>query len=252
MPQRPISFSSKMCGDVMRQWSDDDDAAEKLLEDQAARACSLLEEMEGPFSKIMEVDTPDSERRTGGFAIRRPTTPELGLLYNWLSADEASHPQGPNNPAKYWSRAGASGAIQSCFEEECGLRCKRRGFCCCLKLVCCYPVVNSTVPVEGFEGGLALPVGFATLKDDGFTIDAMGTFAAWRRHGIGKSLALHCIGLAKGRADVYEVDSLISAMLFWRALGFLPVKASEISKEKCKELEFHRPMRRHLFVEEEG
>jgi GNAT superfamily N-acetyltransferase len=90
-----------------------------------------------------------------------------------------------------------------------------------------------------------LPVGFATFKADGHTIDAMGTSTPSRGLGVGSSLVQYALQeVLKSKPDLklYHVDSLIGAILFWRKMGFDIVKANEIPKSKLKDLEFRRPM----------
>ena len=71
---------------------------------------------------------------------------------------------------------------------------------------------------------------FVVLKEDGYSIDAIGTYSSYRGTGAAKSLVEYCINLAVERSDeeYYEIDSLISSILFWRKLGFEVVPAREV------------------------
>jgi len=115
----------------------------------------------------------------------------------------------------------------------------RKGFHCCSRLL---------VAVTGARN---IPVGFVVLKDDGVTIDALGVWTRARKLGVAKALVDHCVGKARekkveGGEEYYDVNSLISALLFWRKMGFEVVKVKEMNATEVRELEFHRPVRKRL------
>ncbi|GMH67767.1 hypothetical protein TL16_g04763 [Triparma laevis f. inornata] len=240
------SHLDRVSNDLLRQWQDSDDAESSLLDVQKTRAQSLLNSTVLP--PTLPSKTPPSNM-TLQYSLRPPTSPELGYLYTWLKQDEETYPGlKSKNPARYWSRAGETGALQNCFETECGVLCKRKGHHVCRLLLCCFidggdDGATATTEVSAPE----FPVGFVVLKEDGYTIDALGTYSQYRKIGVARSIVDHCVNLAKEReVEVYVVDSLISSILFWRGVGFDVVPAKEIPKGKLGELAYHRPMRKFL------
>jgi GNAT superfamily N-acetyltransferase len=177
--------------------------------------------------------------------IRRPEEGELATLYAWLEQDERSFEErdGGTNPASYWSNAGATGALQAVWEEECGVECKRKGIHCCERL-------KVAVVEEEGTGGASLPVGFVVLKEDGLTIDALGVWSEWRRKGVAGMLVEHCVEKAQKDSplplEFYQVDSLISALLFWKGQGFDKVKTNLLTQSEVKCLSYQRPVRKYL------
>ena len=179
-----------------------------------------------------------SSKDEQAFEVRRPSDFELGILYNWLQEDEETWSDAGNrkNPAPYYTRAVATGALQSVYEEEeCGASRGRKRFQRCKRLVC------------AFATGGTFPAAFAVLKEDGVTIDAIGTCTCCRGKRAATALVNSCVSEARRRGmKEYMVDSLISSLLFWRKQGFQTVPAREIPPLKLKELEFHRPVVLHL------
>lgn len=130
------SHLDRVSNDLLRQWQDSDDAESSLLDVQKTRAQSLLNSTVLP--PTLPSKTPPSNM-TLQYSLRPPTSPELGHLYTWLKQDEETYPGlKSKNPARYWSRAGETGALQNCFETECGVLCKRKGYHVCRLLLCCF------------------------------------------------------------------------------------------------------------------
>ncbi|GMH82231.1 hypothetical protein TrST_g11691 [Triparma strigata] len=222
------SHLERVSNDLLRQWQDSDDADDELLDAQKLRAVAL--HAASVLPSPLPSPVPGSPIT---FTHRKPTSLELGYLYKWLHLDELSHP--PPNPAPYYSRAVLTGALQHVHETPCSVPCLRSPFHLCTRLLCSYRSDMGDFPVS-----------FVVLKEDGYSIDAIGTYSSFRGTGAAKSLVEYCINLAVERSDeeYYEIDSLISSILFWRKLGFEVVPAREIVKSKLKELEYHRPMRK--------
>jgi ribosomal protein S18 acetylase RimI-like enzyme len=180
--------------------------------------------------------------------IRVPVERELASLYAWLEEDERSFEEsgGGTNPAPYWSNAGETGALQAVWEEECGVECKRKGIHCCQRL----KVAVVEGGREGSEEGASLPVGFVVLKEDGLTIDCLGVWSKWRRNGVAGMLVDHCVEKAQrdspSRLEYYQVDSLISALLFWKRQGFDKVKTNLLTQSEVRCLSDMRPVRKYL------
>jgi ribosomal protein S18 acetylase RimI-like enzyme len=203
----------KLTNELFKQWDADDDEQEKLMESMKQRALALHEAGLEELSRIPAPGPLSSQ--SSPYVCRKPSESELGLLYAWLAQDEGAWGEGRRgggrNPAAYWSRAGASGALQDAWAQECGVECKRKDRHVCQRLVCAFhPEAH----------GARIPVCFAVLKEDAFTIDAIGTWSEWRGRGGGEALVRHCMELAREAGELeYEVDSLISALTYWRRLG---------------------------------
>jgi hypothetical protein len=236
---------------MFKQWDDDDDATALHNENMIRQANELFVTGSEDFGRELErVDFEMVKRlreevsNSGGpslakslaFQVRKPNLRELGLLYAWLHSDESAYSdEKRDNPAKYWTHAGATGALHDAYSTECGVQCKRLDRHVCELLLC---VFCTATPI---------PLCFCVLKEDGFTIDAVGTCTNFRGLSAAAFLTDHCISVARAAGEtVYEVSSLITALTFWRKLGFAPVPAREIEKSKLKDLEFYRPVRKAI------
>lgn len=143
----------------------------------------------------------------------RPLDPsELGMAYAWMRRDQRRY----DGATKFWDNA-AEG-IQELFEDP---------------ALPGHPSLREilTPPWPRVVGAFAAalspaPVGFALLKDDGLTVDAMGVRHGLRRLGVGRRIARAFVDRAKIAAlalagpPEYRVDVVPSATAFWRALGF--------------------------------
>ena len=228
----PSSHIDKVSGGLFKEWSDADDRAEEASKADSA-AAERLRAL--GLSLLPSLPPPPRPPRPPSYTVRKPSERELSLLYAWLSRDEDSYaPPAPGgaNPAPYWSRAGAKGALQSAWSTPCSTLCKRNDRHVCTLFLC------------AFASDFPVPLSFAVLKPDGFTVDALGTWSQHRGQGAAKSVVAFCMELARraGR-ETYTVDSLISSLTYWRSLGFKPVPAREMGREEVKALEFRRPVR---------
>ena len=191
----------------------------------------------------------------------RPMTPlELGLLYVWMSADEALPDDGATHVPRWWS-GGATGIQQRWessahwIDEE--LDEPAPGFTGSLavatiaqvtaevakgraaveRLLGASALEDGTPPqrapphfLGAFLPGRKMPVGFVATKEpcrggtqaSAWAIDAMGVRVAARGRGLGRALAAHCIAGAEAAGDgtVYRIDVVPAAVGFWKRLGF--------------------------------
>jgi len=232
-----MSRASKLTSDMFAQWDKDDDEAEAAQE-RHQQATLTLHATGLPELHKLIAQLPIPLPAQLQYTVRKPTEYELSLLYSWLSLDEEAYDDASSsrpNPAKYWSRAGLSGALHDAFSTPCKAQCKREARHVCNILLC------------AFSPHTLIPLSFAVLKEDAFTIDAIGTWSKNRGKGAAAAIVEHCMSEAKEAGEtVYEVDSLITALTYWRKLGFEPVPARDIPKSKLAELEYHRPVRKNL------
>ncbi|GMI49684.1 hypothetical protein ScalyP_jg3897 [Parmales sp. scaly parma] len=214
-----MSLTNKLANNLFDEWRAKDEVEEQARHKYKLEAEELrsLGQCLLPATKLSEFQC-SIEPSSTNTKLKQPTKADLALLLTWLSYDEDSFSSSNNttNPAPFFSRAGAP--ICEAFAEN--------------NLRCLY--------LEGVD----FPLAFAVTKDKNFKIDIMGVFTGAKRKGVGGLLVQAVISLIrlskfKGR---YEIDSLISSILFWRSCGFEVVPPSQIETEKMKFLEFQRPM----------
>ena len=171
--------------------------------------------------------------------VRAMTSAELGMAYAWMRRDQRRY----ENAVKFWDTAASS--VQAAFEEkeppgEPSTRVaideadelESTSFTNTTGSFYQNTSTSRVLGVFSSELGPA-PVGFAVLRDDALTVDAMGVRQGLRRCGFGGKLVDALKKRAKAAALIsagppeYVIDALPSSVSFWKSCGFKSATGSD-------------------------